>query len=322
MQKQKIATVFGGTGFVGRAIVQRLAKAGYIVRVPTRDLVKAARLRTAGEVGQVVPLFCPITSDAALASAVKNADVVINLIGILYESRAGRFQSIQAELPGRLARAARTAGVLRFIHVSAIGADSNSKAKYARSKAAGERAVRDAFPAATILRPSIIFGPEDNFFNQFARMAAALPFLPLIGGGKTLFQPVYVGDVAAAVLACCERADTQGLTYELGGPEAMSFKQLMQKTLEWSGQKSCLLTVPFPLAKLKASILGLMPTPLLTCDQVELLKTDNIVRDPGDLNGSDVGFLWHLGNKPTAMESIVPEYLSRLRPGGPFTKVA
>jgi uncharacterized protein YbjT (DUF2867 family) len=315
MIKTKVATVFGGTGFIGRAVVQRLAQAGYTVRIPTRDLVKAARLRTAGGVGQVVPMFCPTRNEEALKAVINGADVVINLIGILYESRFGKFQRVQGELPGKLATIAAAAGVSRFLQLSAIGANATSTAKYARTKAAGEAGVLAAFPAATILRPSIVFGPEDNFFNQFAKMAKVAPFLPLIGGGKTLFQPVYVGDVAAAVMAALTRNDTAGKVYELGGPEAMSFKQLMEKTLEWSGQKRCLMSIPYPLAKIKAAFLGLLPKPLLTLDQVELLKTDNVV-------SKDAVTLTHLGLTPTAMGSIVPEYLNRLRPGGQFGKAS
>lgn len=315
MIKTKVATVFGGTGFIGRAVVQHLAQAGYVVRVPTRDLVKAGRLRTAGGVGQVVPMFCPTRSDDALKAVITGADIVINLIGILYESRFGKFQRVQTELPGKLAAIAAAANVSRFVQLSAIGASANSKSKYARTKAAGEAAVQAAFPSAAILRPSVVFGPEDNFFNQFARMAKTIHILPLIGGGKTLFQPVYVGNVADAVMAAISRTDTAGKVYELGGPEALSFKQLMEKTLEWSGQKACLISLPFCVAKVKATFLGLLPKPPLTRDQVELLKFDNIL-------SKDALTLSHLGIKPTAMSSIVPEYLSRLRPGGRFAKAS
>lgn len=315
MANTHVATVFGGTGFIGRAVVQRLAKAGYVVRVPTRDVASAGRLRTAGAVGQVVPMFCPLRSEEAIAKAVNGADVVINLIGILFENRRNRFARVQGEVPGLIAKAAAAAGATKLVHVSAIGADAASTAQYARTKAKGEAAVRAAFPAATILRPSIVFGPEDNFFNQFAGLAKIAPFLPLIGGGHTKFQPVYVGDVADAIMASLDRPEATGKTFELGGPEVMSFKQLLQKTLEWSGQKRCLMSIPFPLAKIQATFLQMLPKPLLTCDQVEMLKRDNIV-------SPDALTLNELGITATAMASMVPGYLSRFKPGGAFTKAS
>jgi NADH dehydrogenase len=310
-----VATVFGGSGFIGRAVVQRLAKAGYVVRVPTRDVVSAGRLRTAGAVGQVVPMFCPLRSEDAIGKAVAGADVVINLIGILFENRRNRFSRVQGETPGLIAKAAATAGVKKLVHISAIGASSESRAQYARSKAQGEAGVRTAFPGATILRPSIVFGPEDNFFNQFAGLAKISPFLPLIGGGHTKFQPVYVADVADAVMASLTRADADGQTYELGGPDVCTFRELMQKTLEWSGQKRCLLGIPYPIAKLQATLLQLLPNPLLTRDQVEMLKADNVV-------GSSARTLADLGIDATGMSAVVPSYLSRFKPGGAFAKAS
>ena len=315
MTTPRIATVFGGSGFIGRALTQRLTAAGYTVRIPTRDIVNANKLRTAGGVGQVVPFFCPLRSEAAIAQAVNGSDLVINLIGILFEKRHAKFSRLQAELPGLIGKAAAAAGVRRVLHVSAIGADAASTSAYARSKAAGESALRSTFPQATILRPSIVFGPEDNFFNQFARMALIMPFLPLIGGGKSKFQPVYVGDVADAIIAAANKPEAAGQTYELGGPDVMSFKELLQKTLEWSGQKRCLMCIPFPIAKMKAAILQLLPKPLLTCDQVELLKRDNVV-SPSALTLKDLGIT------ATAMSAIVPSYLSRFKKGGPFARAS
>lgn len=306
MLNNRVITVFGGTGFVGRQLVQQLSEAGYTIRVATRDPVKANILRTAGNVGQVVPVLVSYKHGITLEAAIKGSWAVINLIGILYETRRQKFSAVQAELPGTLARLAAAHGVERFVQVSAIGADEKSKAAYARAKAQGEAAVLSAFPAATILRPSIIFGPEDGFFNRFAAMARIMPFLPLIGGGHTKYQPVYVGDVAAAVNAALTRVDVAGKIYELGGPKIYTFRELMEYTLKTSGQSRCLMPVPFPLAKIKASFLGLLPKPLLTCDQVELLKTDNIVHE-------NVGTLAQLGIHPTAVEGIVPGYLSRFR---------
>ena len=310
MTQTKIATVFGGSGFIGHYIVSALAKAGYQVRIPTRNPAAAADLRPMGDVGQVVPVACPLGNDAALASMVKGADVVINLLGILYETRRQKFGTIHTELPGRIAKAAQAAGVKRFIHISAIGANTQGTAHYAKSKGEGERAVRSHFPAATILRPSIVFGPEDAFFNRFAGMTRMSPFLPLIGGGQTKFQPVYAGDVASAVMAALTLPHSAGQTYELGGPKVYTFKELMQLVLTSTHRKRCLMNIPWGLAKVQASLLGLLPNPLLTRDQVELLKNDNVV-SPTALSLKDLGLA-----APEAVENLVPTYLARFIPGG------
>src|SRR6266853_4120359 len=226
-----VATVFGGSGFIGRYVVQRLARAGKTVRIAVRDTERAHFLKTAGGIGQIVPLHAPVTDDAAVARAVAGADWVVYLVGILAESRAASFQSIHVDGAARVARAAASAGVKRLIHVSAIGADPDSDSRYAASKGEGEAAVRAAFPGATILRPSIVFGPEDNFFNRFAVLALYLPALPLIGGGMTRFQPVYVGDVADAAVAALDRHEAPGRIYQLGGPRIYTFKELMELML-------------------------------------------------------------------------------------------
>jgi len=311
MTHTKIATVFGGSGFLGHYIVSALAEAGYSVRIPTRNPAGAADLRTMGDVGQVVPIACPLGNDAALASMVKGAEVVINLLGVLYESRRGSFKKVHTDTPARIAKAATEAGVKRLIHVSAIGANTQSTSAYARSKAEGERAVRSNFPNATILRPSIVFGPEDNFFNRFAGMTRTLPFLPLIGGGHTKFQPVYAGDVAKATMAAIALPASKGQTYELGGPQVHSFRELLQMLLSYTQRKRCLITLPWSIAKLQASLLGLLPKPPLTRDHVELLKSDNVV-SPSALTLKDLGI-----TQPEAIESIVPAYLARFVPGGP-----
>jgi NADH dehydrogenase len=290
MASRRVATVFGGAGFIGRHVVQRLAKAGFIVRVAGRDTEKAGKLRTLGGVGQVVPVAATITDDASVARAVAGAEVVVNLVGILLEKKAGDFQRIQAEGAGRVARLAAEAGARR------------------RSKAEGEEAVRTAFYGATILRPSVVFGPEDQFFNRFAGLAAVLPFMPVVAG-ETKFQPVYVGDVADAVMAAVERDDAQGRTYELGGPRAMSMREVLDFVLEHTHRRRRLVALPDKLVALQARIGEMLPTPPLTRDQLILLGQDNLVAE-GALTLADLGIA------PKAAEAIAPAYLARYRAGG------
>jgi NADH dehydrogenase len=307
MTTRKMAVVFGGTGFIGRHLVPRLARLGYGVRVITRNPNAVLPLSTQGNPGQVVPWSADLRNDAALARAVEEAGLVVNLIGILAERRPGEFQRLQGELPGRIGRAA-AAGVRRLVHVSAIGADPASPSRYASSKAAGEAAVLAAFPRATILRPSILFGPEDHFFNRFAAMAQLLPVMPVVCG-KTRFQPVYVGDVAEAILAAAEREDAAGRTYELGGPRVASFRDLMAYVLEVTGRRHRLVNIPDGLVRLQARLGEFLPNPPLTRDQLLLLRRDNVVA-PGSPG------LAELGIAPQAMEAVVPGYLARFRPGG------
>jgi len=304
-----IVTVFGGAGFVGRAVVRELARAGARVRVACRRPDEALRCKPMGDVGQIVPVPANVRDDASVAAAVQGADTVINLVGVLYERRRQTFRAVHAEAPGRIGRAARAAGARRLIHFSAIGADPASPSAYARSKAAGEAAVRSAFPGATILRPSIIFGPEDDFFNRFAGLARVLPALPLIGGGHTRFQPVYVGDVADAVMAALAAPDTAGRMFELGGPRVYSFRALMEILLAEIRRRRLLMPVPFWLASAEALFLERLPKPLLTRDQVRLLRADNVVA-PGAAGFADLGI------SPTALEVILPTYLHRYRRGG------
>jgi uncharacterized protein YbjT (DUF2867 family) len=303
------AVVFGGGGFIGRHLVRRLGKAGMTVRIPSRHVSRLGALRTAGVVGQIVPEIVGSFDEAELAATIQGADIVVNLIGILAESRANSFTRLHATVPGLIARACATAGVKRLIHVSALGADAHSKSAYATSKAAGEAAVLEAFPKATILRPSIIFGPEDKFFNRFAAMALLSPVLPLIGGGHTKFQPVYVGDVADAIMAAATRPDAQGKIYELGGPSTYSFKELMELLLAEMGVRRFLAPLPWGLSSFQARIAEWIPGKPLTRDQVELLKQDNV------LSGAAPG-LADLGIQPTAAELILPTYLDRFRKGG------
>jgi len=310
----RVITVFGGSGFVGRHLVQSLARRGYIVRIATRDLESALVTKTAGAVGQIVPMHCTPWDAASVAGVIAGADAVINLIGILYEKGKNTFERTHVKIPEMIARACHQAGINNLIHLSALGADINSESHYAQSKAKGESAVRAALSDTVILRPSIIFGPEDNFFNRFARMAIISPLLPLIGGGMTRFQPVYVVDVAQTIMTILENPVTRGQTYELGGPAVYTFCALLEFTLQQIGKKRLLLNVPFNIAEILGSMMQIMPSPMLTADQVKLLKHDNVVA-PRMLN------LNSLGITPIAVEAIVPAYLSAYHSGGRFALV-
>lgn len=305
---RKVATVFGGSGFIGRYVVQRLARRDWIVRVAVRDPAGARFLQTQGRVAQIVPLAANIAEDAAVERAVAGANLVVNLVGILHERRRGDFQRIHVEGAGRVARLAAAAGVERLVHVSAIGADPASPSAYGRTKGEGEQAVRAAFPEATILRPSIIFGPEDRFFNRFAALARLLPVMPVICGG-TRFQPVYVGDVADAVVAAAEREEAKGRTYELGGPRVLTFRELLRFVLDATGRRRPLVDVPLGLARLQARLGEWLPNPPLTTDQLLMLQRDTVVAE-GALGLHDLGIA------PKAIEAVVPGYLARFRPGG------
>lgn len=297
----KVVTIFGGSGFIGKHLVRRLAAAGATIRIPTRNPQAALALKPMGDVGQIVPERW--SGEAAdLAALVDGADFAVNLIGILFESRRGDFDRLQGDLPGRIGAVATAAGLRRMVHVSAIGADPDSASDYARTKAAGEAGIRGAYPDATILRPSIVFGPDDGFFNRFARMAQVSPFLPLIGGGKTRFQPVFVGDVAEAVVASLDRDDAPGRLYELGGPRIYTFRELLEYVLKVTHRRRLLLDLPFGLASFQASVLQYLPTPLLTPGQVELLKKDNVVTEGART-------LADLDIQPAPLEVIVPQYL-------------
>jgi uncharacterized protein YbjT (DUF2867 family) len=307
-----LVTVFGGGGFIGRHIVQRLAAAGHSIRIAGRDTERAARLCTMGGVGQITPIAASITDEASSARAVAGADIVINLVGILFESRAGDFQRIQAEGAGRVARLAAAAGAKQFLHLSAIGADAGSPSLYAQTKAAGEAAVLAAFPGAIILRPSVVFGAEDQFFNRFAGLAALLPFMPVVAG-ETRFQPVYVGDVADAAMAALADPAASGKVFELGGPRVMSMRQVLRYILDVTGRQRPMIALPGGFVRLQARLGELLPTPPLTRDQLILLGKDNVV------SPNALGFQ-ALGIEPKAVEAIVPSYLARFRVGGQRVK--
>jgi len=311
---ETLVTVFGGSGFLGRHVVRALARAGYRIRPAVRRPDLAFHLQPLGRVGQIHPVQANLRYPASVEAAVRDADVVINLVGILFERGKQRFEAVHAQGAATVARAAAAAGA-RLIHVSALGADPGSPALYARTKAAGEAAVLTAAPDATIFRPSILFGPEDDFFNRFAAMARMLPALPLVGGGETRFQPVFVGDVAQAILKAAGGRAKGGTIYELGGPGVKSFREMMEYVLAVTERRRLLVPLPFGLARLQARFLQYMPTPLLTPDQVELLRSDNVVSPAALAEGRTIAAL---GIEPAALEAIVPSYLWRFRKTGQF----
>ena len=298
----QVVAIFGGSGFIGRHLVRKLAQRGAVLRVATRNPAAAIHLKPHGAIGQIVLTPTVLGDDASLLRVISGADHVINLIGILYESRKGDFERLQGRLPGRVGRMAAEAGVGSFVQMSAIGADPTSPSIYARTKAAGEAEATSSYEAATIFRPSIVFGPEDSFFNRFAAMSRFAPALPLIGGGNTRFQPVYVGDVADAIVTVIERPGLRGQLYELGGPRVYTFKELLRYMLDILERPRLLVDVPWGVARLQARLLEHLPQPPLTRDQVELLKSDNVV-DPGARGFADLGIV------PTPLEAVVPRYL-------------
>jgi NADH dehydrogenase len=314
----RLVTVFGGSGFVGRHVVRALARRGFRIRVAVRRPDLAGHLQPLGAVGQIHAVQANLRYPDSVRQAVAGAEIVINCVGILYETGRQKFDSVQARGAGAVARAAAEAGA-RLIHISAIGADAESPALYARTKAAGEAAVREAAPDAVILRPSIVFGPEDDFFNRFAAMAQMSPVLPLVGGGETKFQPVFVGDLAEAVMAAVDGRTQPGATYEIGGPAVKSFRELLELVLKTTQRRRILAPLPFGLARLQAKVLQLLPKPLLTEDQVELLKSDNVVSDAAKAEGRT---LEGLGIHPQSVEAIVPTYLWRFRKQGQFAEPA
>lgn len=310
-----LVTVFGGSGFVGSQAVRALTKRGWRVRVAVRRPNLAVELKPAGDVGQIQLVRCDVNSPDDVAAALQGADACVNLIGILYESGRRTFKAMHEDAARRIAEAARAAGVGRFVQVSAIGADANALSDYARTKAAAEAAVRAVYPEAVILRPSVVFGPGDDFLNRFAAMATMAPALPLVGGGQTKFQPVYVGDVAEAIGMAVTDLAPAGRTFELGGPAIQTFEDLLKLVLRETGRRRALLPIPFPLARLigwvaqNSARVGIAP--VLTLDQVLGLQSDNVVA-PGAEG------LAELGIQPTGLDAVAPGYLWRYRQGGQF----
>jgi NADH dehydrogenase len=306
-----MVTIFGGSGFLGRHIVRALANDGWRIRAAVRNPNTAHFLRPMGRVGQIQTVKVNVRDDAAVDAALRGADAAINLVGILWQTGGQRFRALHAEAAERIARTAGSHNVARLIHVSSLGTAPDSPGLYGRSKAEGEERVRRAFPGAIIFRPSVVFGPEDDFFNRFGALARFSPILPLIGGGRTRFQPVYVGDVARAAARALSDPEAAGKTFELVGPEVMTLKDIMRLVLREVHRKRALVPVPFGIARIKAAVLGLFPHPLLTIDQVRMLERDNVVSE-GALTLRDLGIA------PTAAEAILPSYLWRFRKHGEF----
>lgn len=311
-----LVTIFGGSGFIGRHLVQTLARRGYRIRVAVRNPNVAHHLQPLGNVGQIHAIQANLRHRGSIERAVQGAECVVNLVGILHESGRQRFDAIHGEGARAVAEAAKAAGA-RLIHQSAIGASPESESLYARSKAAGEAAVLETVKDAIIFRSSIVFGPEDDFFNRFANMARFSPFLPLIGGGHTRFQPVYVTDVAEAMALAVDGKVKGGRVYELGGPRILTFRQVMEEVLEVTERKRLLLPLPWVLARLMGSVFQILPKPLLTVDQVTQLKVDNVVSPEAEKEGRT---LQGLGIRPQSMEAILPTYLWTYRATGQFPR--
>ena len=309
-----LVTVYGGSGFLGRHVVRALAKRHYRIRVAVRRPELAGHLQPLGRVGQINVVQANLRNAASVEAAARGAHVLINLVGILFERGRQKFDSVHTYGAEQVALAATAHGA-SMIQVSAIGADENSPSHYGRSKAQAEKLVLAAQPQAVIVRPSIMFGPEDDFFNRFASMARMSPFLPLVGGGATRFQPVFVGDVARAIADAVDGTLRGGATYELGGPEVKTFKELMQFVLATIERKRVLLPLPFFAAKIPAYVAQFMPTPMITPDQVESLRVDNVVSEQAIKEGRT---LPGIGITPDSLEAIVPSYLWRFRKTGQF----
>jgi uncharacterized protein YbjT (DUF2867 family) len=311
----RLVTVFGGSGFVGRHLVRSLAKRGFRVRVAVRRPDLAQYLMTAGAVGQIHGVQTNLRYPDSIAAAVEGAEAVVNLVGIMNVNGLNTFDAVQAFGPGAIGRAAKAAGVQRFVHVSALGLHDSSASHYAQSKIKGEDAARAAFEGTTILRPSVLFGADDDFFNKFGALARLSPVLPLIGGGATKFQPVFVGDVAEVLARGAEGALKAGETYELGGQEVMSLREIFEFVVKTTNRRRLLVPMPFAIANLQAAITGLLPNPPLTRDQVSLLRHDNLVSPEAKAEGRT---LEGLGIQPATVEAVVPGYLWRFRKSGQF----
>ncbi len=318
MHSDKLICVFGGSGFVGRSVVRALARRGYRIRVAVRRPDLAHHLQPIGNVGQIHAVQANLRFPASIKAAMEGADGVVNLVGILHQSGRQTFDAVHVAGAQAIASAAAELGISKLVHMSALGADADSKSEYSRTKAEGAARVREAVVDATILEPSVLFGPEDNFFNKFASLARLMPVFPLIGGGHTKFQPLFVGDLASAVVTCLEDKDTEGKTYELGGPEVLSLGEIMQFIFTTIARKRLTVPLPFAIARFEALFLQLLPNPILTPDQVDLLKHDSIVSSGAVLQKRTIE---GLGIRPHGIEAIVPPYLARFRRAGQFTQI-
>lgn len=317
LDSSSLVTIYGGSGFLGRHVTQALARTGCRIRVAVRRPDLAGHLQPLGGVGQIHAVQANLRYPGSVLQAAQGADAVINLVGILFETGKQDFDAVHAEGARNVAKAAKAAGAKTLVHISAIGADANAPARYARSKAAGESHVRRAFRDAVILRPSVVFGPEDEFFNRFAALARLTPVLPLIGG-RTRFQPVFAGDVAKAVVAALDGRAARANIYELGGPEILTFRQIFKRVLQYTGRRALLFPVPFWAARFEAWFLQKFPNPLLTVDQVRLLERDNVVSVAANASKRN---LKGLGIEPVPIDAVVPEYLVRFRAHGEFAEI-
>ena len=309
--KQKIATIFGASGFIGRHLIRRLTKKDFRIVAATRSPYLHGYLKPLGNPGQIDLEKVNLFDKERLRTLIKNSDVVINLVGILYETKKQKFEDIHVKFPDLLSKLCSKLNIEKLVHISALGINERVSSQYMQSKLKGEKNILNNFNRSVILRPSIIFGPEDKFFNQFASLAEFFPILPLIGGGLTYFQPIYVGDIAKSIVAVLEKEEINNNIYELGGPQTFTFKELMKILLKQIKKKRFLVPIPFLFAKFQAEILQLLPKPLLTTDQVEMLKYDNIVTN-------NYPTLKDLNINPKTIESVLPDYIWRFRKGGQF----
>ena len=316
LNSSALVTVFGGSGFLGRYVVQALAKTGCRIRVAVRRPNYAIHLQTQGSVGQIHAVQANLRYEDSVKRALEGADAAVNLVGILQPSGKQTLDAVHAKGAGLVARAAREAGARALVHVSALGAGPKSRATYARSKARGEELVRENFIQSVILRPAIVFGAEDEFFNRFATMARFTPVLPLFGGGKTRFQPVFVGDVAKAVVAGLDGRARAGVPYELGGPSIYTFREIFRMIGDYTNRKRSYISIPFWIAKLQAAFVQMIPGAPITVDQLRMLQIDNVVSEDAIREARSFK---ELGIAPQAVETIVPHYLVRFRPKGEFS---
>ena len=308
---QKIIGIFGSGGFLGKHLMRQLTKSGYRIKVATRNPYLRGYLKPQGNPGQIELFKVNIFSPDNVKNFLKNCDLIINLVGILYETRKQKFYQIHSEFPYLLCNLCNELGIRNLVHISALGVKENNASLYMQSKLQGEKNIQDTFKPSVILRPSVVFGPEDKFFNTFASIAQFSPFLPLIGGGKTKFAPIYVGDVAKAIVKVLELNNSEPKIYELGGPENYSFKELMEILLTEIRKRRFFISIPFNIAKFQSYFLQIIPNPLLTPDQVEMLKYNNII-------SGDYPTLKDIGITGTAIQSILPKYIYRFRTGGQF----
>ena len=309
--RQKIATIFGASGFIGRHLIRRLTQKNYRIIAVTRSPYLHGYLKLLGNIGQIDLEKVNIFDEEKIRPIIESSDIVINLVGILFENKIQKFENIHAQFPYLIAKLCKEYNVEKLVHLSALGANINSNSNYMKSKARGEKYILDNIKNSVILRPSVIFGPEDNFFNQFASLTQFLPFLPLIGGGKNKFQPIYVLDVVKSIITVLEKEKSSNKIYELCGPEIFTFKELMEILLKQIKKKRLLLSVPYKLAKYNAKFFQLFPKPLLTEDQVLMLEKDNIETGKYETIKS-------LNIKPSKVETILPNYIYRFRKHGQF----